>query len=243
MPPPETVARLSQCSGMTPERAAHRVSARAPVRLPAGEREDAGVVKALMAGLGQAAEDDAASRRAREDSASGGNLEGPPGAGCAGSALDGEPKGVLPITRECEPARSDHTETACSRRSDDAKRKPGLDGAESGQLARPAERIRAAGGVLQVRLEGVHAWRDRYRGGRGEAGQPRERTGRDGEESQRKRPHGLGQSYWDHLAIPRNRAQDAVRSPGPVVRNDLRAPCFRARRGDPRGPDSARGGN
>ena len=148
-------------------------------------------------------------------------------------ALDGEPKGVLPVTRECEPARSDHAETACSRRSDEApNRKPGLDRAESGQLARPAERVLAAGGVLQVRLECVHAWCDRQRARR--AGKTSERADRDGEGSQRNAPHArpkLLRIVWRYqeslsLAFGPQRSeaavlpsQDAAHSPGPACAN------------------------
>src|SRR5262249_61661386 len=155
-------ARLHECFGMTPERRLIKPPA-GYARLLAGERKDAGVMKVLVARLGKAAEDDATPRGAREDSASRGNLEGAKAARSAESALDSEPKGALPVTREGEPSRSDHAVTACSRRSAErANRKPGLDRAESCQLARPAERV-AARGVLQVRLEGVHTWCERRR--------------------------------------------------------------------------------
>jgi hypothetical protein len=178
---------------MTPERQAHRVGQVASAWLLAGECENAGKMKRLGVTRGQAVEDDATSSRTREDSASGRNLEGPPTAGSAYGAADCEAEGALPITRESERTRSNAAYAACSgRRAGKGNRLPSLDPAESGQLARSAERVfrvRPTRGVVQVRLEDVHAWRDRDCARRGKGGHTSEHTARDGEEDQRDTPH------------------------------------------------------
>ena len=127
-------------------------------------------------------EDDATSGGPREDSASGSNFERPPTARSAESASDSETEGALWLTHESKCSRCNSGEAARSRRgADEPNCLPSLEPAESGQLARAAELCHAASGFLQTRVEDVHAWCDRTRGRRGEAGKSSESADRDGE--------------------------------------------------------------